>query len=169
MARDNNSTIGIKKTPMRRACRLSLAIGALLLLSLGLWSAAVASEATPSVGWRTLGQLNYKTGDYPDVLGQLNGSTVQIPGFAVPLEINGQNIKELALVPQLGMCIHVPPPPPNQMFYVKLKQSVSYEELWARPIWITGNFQIDSTESLYGAMGFTMFNATVRPYEVPKQ
>ena len=154
---------------MSMSSHLTTILALVFGIGLGMTGVAVADKEAQSVYWQTLIQLDYQTGTYSEELGKLNGSTVQVPGYAVPLEIDGQHMVELALVPQLGMCIHVPPPPPNQMVYVKLKKKVSYQELWARPIWVTGNFQIDSTEGEYGAMGFTLFNATVRPYVPPKQ
>ena len=154
---------------MRGMYRMSAVLSAVVLFSLGLPRATFAGDEAPSIYWQTLVQLNYETGTYPETLGKLDGTTIQVPGFAVPLAMDGQQITEFALVPQLGMCIHVPPPPPNQMVYVKLKKSVSYEELWQRPLWITGDFRIVTTESQFGAMGFTMANATVRPFILPKQ
>ena len=52
------------------------------------------------------------------------GKRIQIDGFMVPLEFDygeGLTVEEFVLVPDAGMCIHVPPPPPNQMIFVKLK------------------------------------------------
>ena len=46
----------------------------------------------------------------------------------VPLEFDygeGLTVEEFVLVPDAGMCIHVPPPPPNQMIFVKLKNQKS--------------------------------------------
>ncbi|MDE0335243.1 MAG: DUF3299 domain-containing protein, partial [Defluviicoccus sp.] len=48
----------------------------------------------------------------------LDGRLVRIPGYALPLEFAGIAVKELLLVPYFGACIHVPPPPPNQMVFV---------------------------------------------------
>ena len=53
------------------------------------------------------------------------GQKIQIDGFMVPLEFDygeGLTVEEFVLVPDAGMCIHVPPPPPNQMIFVKLKK-----------------------------------------------
>lgn len=47
-----------------------------------------------------------------------NGETVRIPGYIVPLEYDGSKIKQFLLVPYVGACIHVPPPPANQLIYV---------------------------------------------------
>lgn len=45
---------------------------------------------------------------------------IKIPGFVVPLEFNDEMvITEFFLVPFFGACIHVPPPPPNQMIHIR--------------------------------------------------
>ncbi len=49
----------------------------------------------------------------------LDGATVRLPGFIVPLEgVKSGDVSEFLLVPYFGSCIHVPPPPPNQIVYV---------------------------------------------------
>ncbi len=49
----------------------------------------------------------------------LEGATVRLPGFIVPLEaVKSGDVSEFLLVPYFGSCIHVPPPPPNQIVYV---------------------------------------------------
>ena len=45
---------------------------------------------------------------------ELDGRTVRIPGYALPLEHLDTGVQELLLVPYVGACIHVPPPPSNQ-------------------------------------------------------
>jgi hypothetical protein len=49
---------------------------------------------------------------------KLDGKTVKIPGYIVPLDHIGFGVVEFMLVPFIGACIHVPPPPPNQLIYV---------------------------------------------------
>lgn len=142
-------------------------IGSMLLGCL-MWTGALAAEAPTIVSWMTLVKLDYETGTYPEELGKLNGTTVQVPGYVVPLHTEGNEILELTLVPQFGMCIHIPPPPPNLMVYVKLKKGVNFQDVYARPIWITGTFSIVSTDSQYGSTGFTIADANIRPYEEPK-
>ncbi len=61
---------------------------------------------------------------------ELNGSQVKIPGFVVPLEGDEEKITEFLLVPYFGACIHVPPPPPNQIIYVKFPQGAPIQQLW---------------------------------------
>ena len=50
---------------------------------------------------------------------ELDGKRVRIGGYVVPLDFEATNVKEFLLVPFVGACIHVPPPPPNQIIYVK--------------------------------------------------
>ena len=50
---------------------------------------------------------------------ELDGKQVKIPGFIVPLDVaKDGTVSEFFLVPYFGACIHVPPPPPNQIVYV---------------------------------------------------
>ncbi len=98
---------------------------------------------TKLVTWADLNKLNYKTGEMPESLRQLIGKSVKIPGFAVPLEGDGgfDYIKEFLLVPTFGACIHVPPPPTNQVIQVILDEPEHFEKfLYA--VWITGILEI---------------------------
>jgi zinc transporter ZupT len=53
--------------------------------------------------------------------GTLQGRHVKIHGFVVPLEWeNKLFLKEFLLVPYFGACIHVPPPPQNQVIHINL-------------------------------------------------
>ena len=54
----------------------------------------------------------------------LDGQDVEIPGYALPLEYSGTEISEFLLVPYVGACIHVPPPPPNQIVYVRFADGI---------------------------------------------
>ena len=49
----------------------------------------------------------------------LDGKTIRLPGYLLPLEFSGKDVTEFLLVPWVGACIHTPPPPPNQIVYVK--------------------------------------------------
>ena len=98
---------------------------------------------TKEVTWSELRKLNYKTGEMPESLSQLIGKSIKIPGFAVPLEGDDgfEYIEEFLLVPYFGACIHVPPPPPNQVIHVILDKSVHFEKL-LYAVWITGIIEI---------------------------
>ena len=102
----------------------------------------------------------------------LDGQLVRIPGYALPLEFAGIAVKELLLVPYFGACIHVPPPPPNQMVFVTLDEPYVVNELFA-PVWITGRMSVKrSTASLAYVdgrasleTGYTLAGTEIEPYE----
>jgi hypothetical protein len=50
---------------------------------------------------------------------KLDGKQVAIAGYLLPLDFNPGGTTEFLLVPYFGACIHEPPPPPNQIVYVK--------------------------------------------------
>ena len=50
---------------------------------------------------------------------ELDGQEVKLPGYVVPLNVDpSQRVTEFLLVPYFGACIHVPPPPSNQIVHV---------------------------------------------------
>ena len=72
------------------------------------------------------------------VIDELDGKSIRIPGFIVPLEFNDdQTITQFFLVPFFGACIHVPPPPPNQIVLVNYPKGLKLNALYD-PFWISG-------------------------------
>jgi len=68
----------------------------------------------------------------------LNREYVKLPGFIVPLESDeGGLLDEFLLVPYFGACIHVPPPPPNQIVYVRLDEAQEILDI-REPYWVIG-------------------------------
>ena len=53
------------------------------------------------------------------VVEALNNKTVKLVGFLVTLEGDGKAVSEFLLVPFFGACLHVPPPPSNQVVLVR--------------------------------------------------
>lgn len=49
---------------------------------------------------------------------------ISIDGFLLPLDIESGKTSEFLLVPWAGACIHTPPPPPNQIVFVTMSESV---------------------------------------------
>lgn len=72
----------------------------------------------------------------------LDGQTVRIPGYLLPLETEGVAVREFLLVPFVGACIHVPPPPANQMVYVKLDHPYENGALF-EAVWVEGVLSTD--------------------------
>lgn len=126
---------------------------------------AVENGDPVTLDWKTMAALNYKTGQMPDALRKLNGAAVRIPGFMVPLEDTETRVTEFLLVPYFGACIHVPPPPPNQMAHVLMtRNQVVDVNLWD-PIWIVGKLKIQNVESPYGMVGYQVTGERILPYE----
>lgn len=53
------------------------------------------------------------------VVQSLSNKVVKLAGFLVTLEGDGKAVSEFLLVPYFGACIHVPPPPSNQVVLVR--------------------------------------------------
>jgi hypothetical protein len=75
----------------------------------------------------------------------LNGQTVRIPGYLLPLETSAGKVTEFLLVPYVGACIHVPPPPPNQIVHVSAIRMGGYKKTKLfDPVWVTGKIAVKS-------------------------
>lgn len=100
-----------------------------------------------------------------DVRPELDGQTVKIPGFVIPLEGDSESITEFLLVPFYGACIHVPPPPPNQIIHVKFEKGAPTKELWDI-VTITGTLKAESllSESIGVESGYAIAGATLESY-----
>lgn len=53
------------------------------------------------------------------VVQALSNKMVRLSGYLVTLEGDGKAVSEFLLVPYFGACIHVPPPPSNQVVLVR--------------------------------------------------
>ena len=126
---------------------------------------AIARDDTTEVGWQLLAKLNYRTGEKPKELADLDGKMVKVPGFTVPLEDWASSAVEFLLVPYVGACVHVPPPPPNQLVYIEMHEGKPAKMDGWNPVWVEGVLKIEMTESVYGHVGFTISGHRVYPYE----
>jgi len=71
------------------------------------------------------------------VMPSLEGANVRIAGYVLPIEFEGDKVTEFLLVPYVGACIHVPPPPANQIVHVSIKGGFETSGLFA-PVWVDG-------------------------------
>ena len=97
------------------------------------------------------------------VVGELDGENVRLPGFVVPLDFEGTEISEFLLVPYFGACIHVPPPPSNQIVYVKTVAAYPLKELFD-PVWVTGLLSTQAHLNDVGDAGYTIQATIIEPY-----
>ena len=106
------------------------------------------------------------------VVPDLNGQQVRMPGYALPLEYYGTQITEFLLVPWVGACIHTPPPPPNQIVYVKVNEGFENKGRFT-PVWVTGEMNVKAaTKNLFlvdGSsgidVGYSLEASQVEPYD----
>jgi hypothetical protein len=124
---------------------------------------AAAGPVVLRVTWSTLKTLNSLQVSSP--ARDLNNKLVSVPGFMVPLEDDADQVTEFLLVPFAGACIHVPPPPPNQMIYVKLSRNQKAKMSFTEPIVVVGQLHVATVQSPYGDVSFNMDGNSVQPYE----
>ncbi len=77
---------------------------------------------------------------------ELHNQLVQMQGFFLPLEFNGQKVSEFLLVPYVGACIHEPPPPANQIVYGKLDQPIDPPSSLYTVVTVTGRMSTEATK-----------------------
>ena len=91
-----------------------------------------------------------------------------LTAFIVPLEDDMQSADEFLLVPYFGACVHTPPPPPNQMVYVKMKDRKTVKIGWWDPVRFVGVLRLAEVESPYGAAYYEMEGLESRPLSTSK-
>lgn len=94
-----------------------------------------------------------------------NGQNVRLPGFIVPLEFDDEmTITQFFLVPYFGACIHLPPPPPNQMVLVDYPEGIQMEALYT-PFWISGKLSIQIIENEVGTSAYAIEMDSLEVYD----
>ena len=94
----------------------------------------------------------------------LIGKDIRIPGYVVPLEADGKKIIEFLLVPYVGACTHVPPPPANQIILVKIPKGVPFNKIYG-PVWVEGKLTSESTENEIAPVGYSLAASSVEVFE----
>lgn len=95
---------------------------------------------------------------------QFNNKKIKVPAFIVPLEYDEQQrVIEFFLVPYFGACIHLPPPPPNQIIYAAYDQGITVEALYDA-FWISGTLQTSLTENDTASSAYSISIDAVEPY-----
>jgi hypothetical protein len=96
----------------------------------------------------------------------LQGRRIRIPGYVAPLDWEGADrLKEFLLVPYFGACIHVPPPPANQIIYITMDKELAGIGAMDT-VWVYGVLEIEKNDSgAMGAAGYGMRPDKVELYE----
>lgn len=98
----------------------------------------------------------------PAVVPELDGKHVQIGGYVVPLDFEATRVKEFLLVPFVGACIHVPPPPANQIIYVKSAQGFEVAGAFD-PVKVTGILKTETAFTGLADAGYSIEAEKVEP------
>lgn len=141
---------------------IAVAMG--LFKSKGDESAGIDTSSKTRIDWATLRGLDTESRNMTPELKKIDGTVVEIPGFMVPLEDDTSKVSEFLLVPSPQACIHVPPPPPNQMVHVKMASGRSTNMAFG-PIWLVGKMQITDYAGPYGTSAFFVTGISTRPYD----
>ena len=78
---------------------------------------------------------------------EIDGQIVAIAGFAIPGPPDDDGTRIVYLVPERGMCSHMPPPPANQMLRVRLMNDW-VPRMMHEPVRLTGRITIDPSEQV---------------------
>ncbi|MBV0913852.1 DUF3299 domain-containing protein [Anianabacter salinae] len=84
-----------------------------------------------------------------------NGRTVRLSGFIIPLDQKGTGVTAFMLVPYVGACIHVPPPPANQLILVTTEDPYESGGLFD-PVTVTGMFGTASMSTQLAEVGYAL-------------
>ncbi len=99
-----------------------------------------------------------------DVVERWVRKPIRIPGFIVPLEFDHrQRVTEFFLVPYFGACIHLPPPPPNQMIHVRYPEGLSLARL-EDAFWVEGMLGASVTAHALGTSAYDLEGHRIRPW-----
>lgn len=96
---------------------------------------------------------------------ELDDVYVKLPGYIVPVDVDDkQKMSSFFLVPYFGACIHVPPPPPNQIVYVTLSEPMDVTDIYDA-FWIEGTLKVESIQKEIAASAYVLKADKVTLYE----
>lgn len=138
-------------------------------LTANLKSANLDVDGLLSTYTKYIAEIELRNGLIDD---KMDGRLVRLAGYVLPLEFSEAGVNEFLLVPYVGACIHVPPPPKNQIVYVRLDHTINADDLY-RPVWVTGRISVEATDkdlSLVDgqsniSIGYTLKSAKAKDYE----
>ncbi|WP_311733098.1 DUF3299 domain-containing protein [Sulfitobacter noctilucicola] len=92
-----------------------------------------------------------------------NGKVVRLPGYVVPIDYSGTGITAFILVPFVGACVHVPPPPANQLVFVTT--GVPYEGSGMfEAVNVIGMFGTASTSTQLADIAYALSADHIEPF-----
>ncbi len=92
-----------------------------------------------------------------------NGQVVRLPGFIVPIDYDGTGVTAFILVPYVGACVHVPPPPANQLVFVTTSTPYQTKGLF-EPVNVIGMFGVSSLSTHLADIGYAISADRIEPF-----
>ena len=130
----------------------------------------VKEEDAPPTGgpfidldWGTLRGLDVRSGQSTPLIELAVGAPVRIAGYLVPFDDGMEETSEFLVVPSAGMCVHTPPPPPNQMILARAQGRPA--KMLTGAVWIYGKLDLQTGDSPYGQTAYQMNADAIRPYK----
>lgn len=87
---------------------------------------------------------------------------IRLPGYVVPVLFDGDLVQDFILVPYVGACIHVPPPPANQLVYVRTDIPFDATGLF-EPVTVAGPLAPMEVDLQLAVVGYQMQAERVTP------
>ena len=101
------------------------------------------------------------------VVAEMDGRQIRIGGYPVPIESNADGLyTQFFLVPYAGACIHVPPPPPNQIILVDYPVGVAINDIY-QPLWVQGQLQVEQTSNQLADASYQLAAKQAELYDGP--
>lgn len=128
----------------------SLLLSLTLLLTIGQIHAENNPKVT-EVEWQTLAKLvvpsfeeskKGKKAIAPKELQAVLGKEIIIKGFMMPLDFSSKEVSEFLLMPYVPSCMHVPPPPSNNLVVVKMSKDSKMKATFY-PVEVKGKIELE--------------------------
>jgi hypothetical protein len=126
---------------------------------------SIDSIKTGEVNNESVGQSDYeKALISTDIIEEMDGKYIEIPGYIVPVSFNdAQIVTSFFLVPYFGACLHMPPPPPNQIIYITIEDGFKLEDFY-EPVIVSGKLSVSLFEDAIASSAYTMTMDKMRFY-----
>ena len=100
-----------------------------------------------------------------NIVEAMDQAYIRLPGFVVPLSFGESEfmITEFFFVPFFGACIHLPPPPPNQILYVNYPQGIELKALYDA-FWLNGQLSTELIENDTAIAAYQLSLHSIEPY-----
>ncbi|WP_188697112.1 DUF3299 domain-containing protein [Bowmanella pacifica] len=96
---------------------------------------------------------------------EFDKQSLRLAGFVVPLEYHADNsVQSAFLVPYFGACIHMPPPPPNQIIYLQFPPGYKVNDIY-QAYWLSGILSTQLTENEVATAAYSMQVQALSPYD----